>query len=140
MIAKMTRWPFITVCTLLMILGSCKEKDPMVWKSLEVKVSAYNSVRSQTDGQPNIAAWGDTLKPGMRCVAVSRDLIPLGLGHNTPIKIVGIDSIFLVKDKMHPRWKNQIDIYMGEDVEKAKNWGKRKLVVQYVIQSDSLNR
>lgn len=103
-----------------------------VWDSLEVTASAYNSLRWQTGGgDPTITAWGDTLRPGMKAVAVSRDLIRKGLNHDTAIIIEGFPGVFLVKDKMHPRWKNKIDIYMGEDVEKAREWGKRKVMIYF---------
>ena len=52
-------------------------------QSLKVTASAYNSMLGQTDSTPNIAAWGDTLKPGMKSIAVSRDLIKRGLTHKT---------------------------------------------------------
>lgn len=122
------------------IFLSCKKEDPYVWKELEVKATAYNSTKAQTLGNPNIAAWGDSLKPGMKCIAVSRDLIRLGLTHNTPVKIEGLDSIYLVKDKMHRRKRNQIDIYMGKDVRKAKKWGVKQLKIQYGVLKDSTVR
>ena len=106
---------------------------------MEVNVSAYNSVSSQTDEQPNIAAWGDTLRPGMRCIAVSRDLLALGLDYNTPVKIEGLEGVYLVKDKMHPRWRNRIDIYMGKNVKKARQWGRKKLLIEFQVRKDSLN-
>lgn len=125
---------------LLLILCSCKKEDPYVWKEIEVKATAYNSTKAQTDGNPSIAAWGDTLKIGMKCVAVSRDLIRLGLKHNTPIKIEGFDSIYLVKDKMHRRKRKQIDIYMGKDIRKARQWGVKRLKIQYgILKSELLN-
>ena len=103
-----------------------------------VNVSAYNSLESQTDSVPNIAAWGDTLKPGMKTIAVSRDLLELGLDYNTHVKIEGFEDIHLVKDKMHPKWKQKIDIYMGEDVKKAREWGRKKLKIRYRVKRDSL--
>ena len=69
----------------------------------------------------------------MKCIAVSRDLISRGLQHNTPVKIEGFEGIFLVNDKMNRRWKNRIDIYMDNDVKKAKMWGKRKLNISYGV-------
>lgn len=120
----------------LILLSSCKTEADYDWKPLDVKVSAFNSVPSQTDGQPNLAAWGDTLRPGMKCVAVSRDLIALGLGHNTKVKIEGLPGIYLVKDKMNARYRNRIDIYMGTDVKKAKEWGQKKLRIEYAIKKD----
>lgn len=118
---------------------SCGTADKnYIWKTREVTVSAYNSTRAQTDGQPNIAAWGDTLKPGIKSIAVSRDLIPIGFEYNTQVKITGLEGIYLVKDKMHYRWRNKIDVYMGLDVEKAREWGRKKLKVHYRVKKDSL--
>tara|TARA_R100000935_G_C2793804_1_gene147221 strand:- start:305 stop:700 length:396 start_codon:yes stop_codon:yes gene_type:complete len=125
------------------IYVSCKEPeetnaDVMDWKTVEVTASAYNSLAYQNQGNPKITAWGDTLKPGMNVIAISRDLIKKGMVYNTPVKIDGLSGIFFVKDKMHHRWKNKIDIYMGEDVQKAKNWGRKKISIQYLVQKDTL--
>ncbi len=127
--------PLIILFPLLFV--SCTEEKKYIWKSRVVTVSAYNSTIAQTDGLPTLAAWSDTLVPGMKAIAVSRDLIALGLGHNTQVKIEGFDAIFLVKDKMAGRMKNKIDIYMGNDIEKAKEWGTKKLKIQFRIQRDS---
>lgn len=112
-----------------------KSKKPyeVVWDTLEVTASAYNSLSWQTaGGNPNITAWGDTLKTGLKAIAVSRDLIAQGLDHNTPVKIEGFDGEYLVKDKMHYRWKNKIDIYMDDDVQKARNFGRKKLKIYFI--------
>ncbi|QBA65611.1 hypothetical protein EQY75_06335 [Muriicola soli] len=115
-------------------LSSCAEKEEQwTWKSMEVTATAYNSIASQTKPLANVAAWGDTLSPGMKCIAVSRDLLSKGLKYNTPVKIEGFEGIYLVKDKMNKRWEKRIDIYMGLDVQKAKEWGRRKVVIQYGI-------
>jgi len=98
---------------------------------LVVHASAYNSLRTQTSGNPAIGAWGDRLKPGMKVIAVSRDLIRMGLKHNTRVKIKGLPGYYLVKDKMHKRWQRKIDIYMGTDVKAARHWGKRKVVISW---------
>ena len=137
------KYRFITAfaCFLVLILSSsCEDpiKDNYEWKTITVTATAYNSVKSQTQGNPIIAAWGDSLDLKTPSIAVSRDLISLGLKHNTPIKIEGFDSIFLVRDKMHRRWRNRIDIYMGTDIQKAKNWGRQKLTIQYAIPKDSI--
>jgi len=131
---------FYAVLLVVIFLTSCKDKveDPYVWKEIKVKATAYNSLGYQTSSNPSIAAWGDSLKPEMKCIAVSRDLIKLGLKHNTPVKIQGLDSIYLVKDKMHRRKRNQIDIYMGVDVKKAKEWGIRRLKIQYGVLKSEL--
>ncbi len=108
------------------------------WYGHEVIVSAYNSVSWQTQGDPSIAAWGDTLKPGMKCIAVSRDLLHIGLKHNTMVMIDTFPDTFYVKDKMNRRWKNRIDIYMGKNIKKARAWGKRKLNICYAVPIDTL--
>ena len=126
------------VLVLLLLVISCKKKDPYIWRELDVKATAYNSTKAQTFGNPSIAAWGDTLRPGMKCIAVSRDLIALGLKHNTPVKIEGLDSIYLVKDKMHRRKRKQIDIYMGKDIKKARIWGVKRLKIRYGILKSEL--
>jgi 3D (Asp-Asp-Asp) domain-containing protein len=127
--------PFLLFFPLLFV--SCSEEKKYIWKSRQVTVSAYNSTAAQTDGLPTLAAWSDTLVPGMKAIAVSRDLIDLGLDHNTPVKIEGFEGIFLVKDKMGRRWKNRVDIYMGNDVKKAREWGVKELEIQFRVKKDS---
>ena len=128
----------------LLSFSSCKKKNlddsDVDWDTICVTATAYNSVGYQTQHDPQITAWGDTLKPGMNAIAVSRDLLRMGLDHNSKIKIEGFDSIFLIKDKMHYRWRNRIDIYMGEDIEKAKEFGRKKLNIAYIFHKDSIKR
>jgi len=95
-------------------------------KKVHVTITAYNSVASQTDSTPNIAAWGDRLKPGMKSVAVSNDLLKMGLKRGQKIRIKGLKGEFVVLDRMSKRWKKRIDIYMGNNVKKARNWGRQK--------------
>ncbi|UNZ00035.1 3D domain-containing protein [Zhouia spongiae] len=114
--------------------GSQYKQNDYNWIELEVEMSAYNSVRSQTNKHhPAIAAWGDTLKPGMKAVAISRDLLKLGLTHNTPVKIKGLQGTYLVKDKMHSRHRNKMDLYMGTDIQKAILFGRKKKTIWYGI-------
>lgn len=113
--------------------------DVYVWDSILVTATAYNSLPSQTTAiSPNITAWGDTLSPGMKVIAVSRDLLAKGLGHNTMVRLDTFTGIYLVKDKMHTRWRNRVDIYMGTDRRKALDWGRRKLTLYYAVKKESL--
>lgn len=100
--------------------------------SLKVTATAYTSSASETDSTPSLTAWGDTLKPDMKAIAVSRDLIRLGLRHKTKVTIEGLKGEYVVRDKMHRRWKKKIDIYMGNNRKRAINWGKRKVVIHWV--------
>ncbi|HDZ13295.1 MAG TPA: hypothetical protein ENH60_00160 [Pricia sp.] len=120
-----------------LVFIDCAEEKEYIWKTRMVKVSAYNSTVGQTDGLPTLAAWSDTLVPGMKAIAVSRDLIPIGLDHNTQVKIEGLEGVFLVKDKMAQRMRNKIDIYMGNDIQKAKEWGTQELEIQFLTPIDS---
>ncbi len=54
------------------------------------------------------------------------------------ITTVAMTGVYFVKDKMHHRWKNKIDIYMGEDVKKTRKWGRKKIKIYYLVQKDSL--
>ncbi|PTB32284.1 3D domain-containing protein [Photobacterium phosphoreum] len=102
------------------------------FKKLNVTATAYNSVSAQTDSTPNIAAWGDRLKSGMKAIAVSRDLLKMGLKRGSKVKISGLPGEYVVLDKMHHRWSRKIDIYMGKNVRAAKNWGKRRVTITVV--------
>jgi len=121
--------------TLLMLLSpGLQACDKGKEKTMEVSVSAYNSVKSQTKGRANKTAWGDTLKPGMKAIAVSRDLLKHSMKHNTKVKIEGLDGHYRVLDKMAKRWKKKVDIYMGTDVKAAKKWGKKKRKITWCVE------
>jgi len=101
-------------------------------KKEHVTITAYNSVGSQTDGNPTIAAWGDRLRPGMKVVAVSYDLMKRGLTRGKKIRIKGLDGQYVVLDRMAKRWKKRIDIYMGTNVRKARRWGRQRRPITWV--------
>ncbi|MDW3096436.1 MAG: hypothetical protein R8G33_12245 [Gammaproteobacteria bacterium] len=109
---------------------ACENKSRM----LEVTATAYTSSVGETDSTPTISAWGDRLKPGMRVIAVSRDLLAMGLTHGTLVSIEGFKNDFIVLDKMNKRWKKKIDIYMGNNKRNALNWGKRKVNICWKYQ------
>ena len=98
-------------------------------RRFEVTATAYNSLPGQTHGHPSIGAWGDTLDPGVPSIAVSRDLLRLGLQRGVRVRVEGFEEEFVVLDKMNKRWKRRIDVHMGKDLEAAKEWGKRKVTI-----------
>ena len=98
---------------------------------LEVTATAYTSHSNQTDNTPFLAAWNNSLKPGIKAIAVSRDLLNMGLTNGSKVSISGLEGEYVVLDKMHKRWQKKIDIYMGVDLNKAKNWGKQKVVISW---------
>lgn len=119
--------------TCLLLISSCKnDKEDAEKITMTVTATAYNSVESQTKkGNPNLTAWGDILEPGERSIAVSRDLINLGLDHNQEVEIKGLPGTYIVKDKMNKRWTKKIDIYMGLDEEAALEWGKKEVEISF---------
>ncbi len=130
------------ILSVSLALLNCKQDKPNAyeWKTMNVTATAYNSLAYQTSSDPHITAFGDSLKPGLRYIAVSRDLLGKGLSHNTLVTIEGLEGTYLVKDKMNRRWRNRIDVYMGTDVKAAKKWGRRKVSIRYrvKIKTDSL--
>lgn len=100
-------------------------------RTLVVQASAYNSLPGQTEGDPSLGAWGDELRPGMKVIAVSRDLLDEGLVRGTRVRIEGVPGEWRVLDKMGRRWERKIDLYMGEDVEAARAWGVRRVRIRW---------
>lgn len=101
-------------------------------KRLHVTATAYTSHVNQTDSTPNIAAWGDRLRPGMKAIAVSRDLLKEhGLKRGQKVRIKGLKGEYAVLDKMNKRWRKKIDIYMGMNKRKAFQWGRRKVEIMW---------
>lgn len=120
----------LTLCVVTLAAAGCRTGRS--WEnSLEVTATAYNSVKSQTQGDPALTAWGIRLEPGMKAIAVSRDLIRRGLTRGVEVKIEGLDGIYVVADKMNARFTRRIDIYMGEDVAAAREWGRRTLTIYW---------
>ena len=104
-------------------------------QSVTVWATAYNSTDDQTDASPLHGAWGDALdeaiRPGLRVIAVSPDLIEKGLRRGRHVRIRGLKGEFVVLDKMPRRWTRRIDIYMHKDERAARRWGKRRVTLTW---------
>lgn len=118
------------LCVVAFVLVSCTEA-PQERHSAVVTATAYNSLPAQTDDNPTLAAWGDTLKPGMKVIAVSRDLLEKGLTRGVKVKIEGLQGTYRVLDKMNARWSEKIDIYMGKDIDAANEWGNKQVRISW---------
>jgi len=119
----------IVVFAYLILLAGCQ---PEYNRKMKVTATAYNSLPGQTHrDHPTITAWGDTLKPGMKAIAVSRDLIDSGLVYGTEVKIIDLKGTYIVRDKMNKRWTRKVDIYMGTSRENALKWGKKKVTIKW---------
>lgn len=130
-ILSILKWAVI-LFVVLFIINKCEKNDNVVEQ--EVTATAYITQKNTN----NTGAWGDKLKSGMKSIAVSRDLIPKGLDYNTEVEIEGLPGKYLVLDKMHRRWENKIDIYMGQNHKAAKKWGKKKVVISWEIEENEL--
>ncbi|WP_309494603.1 LysM peptidoglycan-binding domain-containing protein [Sulfurovum sp.] len=109
------------------ILAQIKTK-----KKLRVTATAYSSHVGQTDSTPFLAAWNNRLRPGMKIIAVSRDMLTrYGMRNGTKVRIGGLPGYYRVRDKMNKRYKKRIDIYMGVDRRKALRWGRRSVVIYW---------
>jgi len=117
-------WAAFLVVSLLLLSANAK-------RTMLVTATAYNSVPKQTNTRPWIGAWGHRLEPDMKVIAVSRDLLEEGLTRGVEVEIEGRPGTYRVLDKMGRRWKKRIDIYMGEDVEAARDWGVRKVRIHW---------
>jgi 3D (Asp-Asp-Asp) domain-containing protein len=100
-------------------------------QTLTVTATAYNSVAGQTPGDPNTGAWGDEIRPGDKVIAVSPDLLSLGLERGTQVQIEGLPGTYRVADRTHSKLERTIDIYMGTDVEKAQEWGRQQVEIRW---------
>jgi 3D (Asp-Asp-Asp) domain-containing protein len=105
--------------------------EPPRARQLVVTATAYTSSVSETDGQPHLAAWSDRISPGMRVIAVSPDLLALGLDRGTEVRVDGLPGTWKVLDRMPDRWSRRIDVYMGNDTEAARRFGKRKVRISW---------
>lgn len=136
------KYTFLSVVILSFLFVGCNQQTPAptvpkVQKKLPtpkkniltVTASAYTSCKRETDSTPFLAAWNNRLKPSVKSIAVSRDLLKLGLTNGTRVKISGLKGHYVVLDKMNKRWKKKIDIYMGCNSKRARKWGKRKVTI-----------
>lgn len=137
---KIRRQALYCILALSLMLYACGPDEPSnrVTKTMDVRVTAYNALPGQTKAiNPDIAAWGDTLRDGMKAIAVSRDLLRLGLVHGTAVRIEGLEGDYLVLDKMNSRYTKRIDIFMGLDVDSARSWGVRKRNIEWEVERES---
>ncbi len=101
-------------------------------RKLRVQATAYTSHSGQTDSTPFLAAWNNRIRPGMKIIAVSRDLITkYGLGNGKKVRIQGLPGYYTVRDKMNKRYTKRIDIYMGLNRRKALRWGRKRTVIYW---------
>ena len=101
-------------------------------RKLRVTATAYTSHANQTDSTPFLAAWNNRIRPGMKLIAVSRDMLTrYGMRNGTKVRISGLPGFYRVRDKMNKRYRKRIDVYMGLNLRKALRWGRRSVVIYW---------
>jgi 3D (Asp-Asp-Asp) domain-containing protein len=120
----------LTLAALLAVLAAAAAAETASEQTLTVTAVAYTLDSDQTDEDEDIGAWGDELDDEAKIIAVSRDLLAMGLTRGTRVRIEGLRGEYVVMDLMHPRWTKRIDILM-EDDDDAFAWGRRKVRIQW---------
>jgi 3D (Asp-Asp-Asp) domain-containing protein len=122
------------------VMTSCSTSQKMPreqQRTLSVTATAFNSLPKQGQGDPSVGAWGDRITPGMNAIAVSADLLSIGLNRGTRVRIEGLSNEYVVLDRMPAKWKKRIDIYMGNDVKAARAWGRREVNIFWSVPDES---
>ena len=101
------------------------EEQFEVVKSYTGEVTAYTSREEETDDTPFIAASGATVHWGM----IASNAYPFGTRVRFP-EIYG-DKIFIVKDRMHSRFQNRVDIWFPE-YSNARHFGLKNTKIEIV--------
>jgi 3D (Asp-Asp-Asp) domain-containing protein len=129
---------FFLLSISMMISCSTSQKMPREQqRTLSVTATAFNSLPKQGQGDPSVGAWGDRITPGMNAIAVSADLLSIGLNRGTRVRIEGLSNEYVVLDRMPAKWKKRIDIYMGNDVKAARAWGRREVNIFWSVPDES---
>jgi len=124
----------------ILIFASCSTLQNIPQEkqqTLLVTATAFNSLSKQGQGDPNLGAWGDRITPGMNAIAVSADLVSFGLTRGTKVRIEGLRNEYVVLDRMPAKWKKRIDIYMGNDINAARSWGRREVNIYWAAPYES---
>ena len=138
MFARLIVASFFLFASLIFTSCSAIQKIPQEkQQTLLVTATAFNSLPLQGQGNPNVGAWGDRITPGMKVVAVSSDLVSIGLTRGAKVRIDGLSNEYVVLDRMPANWKKRIDIYMGNDVKAARSWGRREVNIYWSVPYES---
>ncbi len=131
-----SRWRWLGSIALAMAVGGTTPvyaDSAANWETLEVTATSFTLAEEETkQGNIGLTAFGEQLEPGDKAIAVSRDLIRLGLTHGTKVRVEGLPGTYTVQDKMHRRWRNKIDILFAKR-KRALKWGRKNIEIQYLV-------
>lgn len=91
--------------------------------TVTVPATAYNSLPNQTDDTPFITASGTHVRHGV----LAANFLPIG----TRVKIPDLygDQVFIVEDRMNPRYYKRVDIWM-EEYDDAIAFGVKNITIE----------
>lgn len=103
------------------IFPECDLRGPSY--TMTVSATAYNSLPEQTDSTPFITASGTHVRHGV----LAANFLPIG----TKVKIPALygDQVFVVEDRMNPRYTQRVDIWM-ESYDDARQFGVRTIEIE----------
>ena len=90
-------------------------------------ITAYSSTPEETDDTPFITASGERVRDGI----VAANFLPFGTEVRIP-ELFG-DKVFVVKDRMHRRKTNFVDIWMPSK-QLAKEFGIHQTDIEVLIE------
>lgn len=101
--------------------------EPEVLRRKKVVITAYSSTVDQTDDTPCITANGYDLCENGEVNVVAANFLRFGTKIRIP-EYFG-DQIFIVQDRMHPRFANRVDVWM-KTRDEAIHFGIQRLEIE----------
>ncbi|MEE8131511.1 MAG: hypothetical protein V3T98_00455 [Candidatus Paceibacterota bacterium] len=95
-----------------------QNKIEPISQNIKIVITAYSSSPEETDDTPFITAAGTFVRQGV----AAANFLPIG----TKIKLPDVfgDQIFIIEDRMHPRFNDRVDVWFAEK-STAKTFGKQ---------------
>ena len=113
------------------INGLPQNPDFQVIRTSSHRITAYNSEINQCWGNPCITANGFNLREHGIEDSIAANFLPFGAKVRIP-ELFG-DKIFIVRDRMHERFSNSVDIWMLDKGE-ARQFGVKRAIIEILDQ------
>ncbi|PIR92097.1 hypothetical protein COU01_03625 [Candidatus Falkowbacteria bacterium CG10_big_fil_rev_8_21_14_0_10_44_15] len=116
----------------LVVIEHLPSTDELNFTDMSIRtITAYNSEPGQTDGSPCITANGfNVCEHGIEDT-VAANFLKFGTKVRIP-ELFG-DKIFIVRDRMNPRFPERVDVWMVNKID-AKNFGVKRVKVEAVLE------
>jgi 3D (Asp-Asp-Asp) domain-containing protein len=110
---------------LLVVVWYCQDRiqDRRIDTYIEVSITSYRPIKTQTDSSPNWTSIGEPAVMGN--VAASQDLLADGTLHYGDVVLITGLGVFRVNDTMNARHKRHLDILVyTKTQERCVGWRK----------------